>query len=218
MTLRAFSLIPTLALALVAAPLAHAVTISGTVWSNQSADVPTSTAGIAAANKSATFTATSLDFCVSALICTPPSSGVYNIGGFLASNGGASGVSGISYLNGFNSGSTLDNTLFEFTGSALFTNGQTYTVAHDDGTIMYVNGVAVLSQPGPTSPNVNTYTYTGPTGTFSFDFLYGETNGAPAVYETNLSGPLSATPEPGSIVLLGSGLLSAAGMIRRRRA
>jgi hypothetical protein len=215
---RALSLASCVAVLVAAAGTAQAIPISGTVWSNWSANVPTFSGLPAAGTASATFSATSIDFCVLDSHCTVP--GSYTIGGFLASQGNASGVSGVSFMNGATSGSTLDNTLWEFTGTAFFTNGQKFNVEHDDGTVMYVGGTGagnlVLNQPGPTSFNTSTYTYTGPTGNEAFTFLYGETSGAPAVYETNLIPLTAPTPEPSSIVLLGSGLLAAAGAIRRR--
>lgn len=205
------------AILLAAAPSAHAVSISGSVWEGQSGSVPTTAP---TSTPAATFTATSINFCVEWSGCSPsssstnPASGTYTIGGFLTSQGNASGVGPVTY-NGSASGTdSLDNTLFEFTGTAYFTNGQSFTVNHDDGTVMYVDGSLVLSQPNPTAPSTNTYTYTGPTGTESFDFLYGEVKGPPAVYETNLGS--TVTPEPSSIALLGSGLLAGAGFIRRR--
>jgi hypothetical protein len=49
-------------------------------------------------------------------------------------------------------------------------------------------------------------------GVYNFQLYYDETNGPPAV----LTGNLGAAPEPSSFVLLRSGLIGAAGMLRRR--
>jgi hypothetical protein len=189
--------------------------INGVEWNGFSANVPVLGSQPSLASANLTFNATAIDFCVLDSHCTPPGSGTYTLAGFLASNGGGSGVTGATFLNGALGTNTLNNTLWEFSGTALFTNGEVFNVGHDDGTQMYVNGVNVLSQPGPTSFVLTPFTYTGATGVFSFNFLYGETNGAPAVYETNLQAG-GNTPEPSTFALLGTGLLAAAGAIRRR--
>lgn len=121
--------------------------------------------------------------------------GAYNLGGFLDSGGTASNI---VYYNGASAGTNLDNTEWEFTGSAYFTNGDTFNVVHDDGVNMYVDGVAVLLDGGPTPPVTSTFTYSGPTGTYSFDFIYGECCGGTADFKTTLipSAPATVTPEP----------------------
>ena len=214
--IRIFSPLACMAFMLAAGTAAHATAISGTVWSGQSGNVPAINNLPGSGSVAATFSATSLDFCVQSTACTVPNSGTYTLAGFLSSNNNASGVTGVSYHNGHLGTNTLNNTLFEFTGMAQFTNGQTYNLGHDDGARLYVNGVQVYSDPGPTSFVSTPYTYTGATGDYSFNFLYGEVSGAPAVFETNLEGPLASTPEPSSFLLLGSGLLAAAGVVRRR--
>ncbi|MDQ2832531.1 MAG: PEP-CTERM sorting domain-containing protein [Acidobacteriota bacterium] len=214
MKLRALSLVSCMAAVLAVAPLAQAQ-ITGTEWNGWMSPVPTSPSGLPLASAAnLTFNTASIDFCVQDANCSPAYSGTYSLDGFLNSNGGASGVTGATYFGGATGSSTLNNTLWDFTGTAYFVNGETFSVGHDDGTVMYVNGVSVLSQPGPTSFTPSTYTYTGATGMESFNFAYGETNGRPAVYETNLQ--TAATPEPSSFILLGSGLLAAAGVVRRR--
>ena len=205
------------ALAVSLTATAHAVTISGTVWDSQTGNVPTSTAGLPAGDLAATFTTTALHFCVLDASCTPAFSGVYTLQGFLNTN--TAPVTGITYSAGDAGTDTLNNTLWEFTGTAFFTNGQTFTVSHDDGVCMYVGGSPVLCSSvdrGPTSPVTSTYTYTGATGSQSFDFIYGETHGAPAVFETTLANVTSTVPEPNSLILLGTGIFGAAGMMFRR--
>ena len=58
----------------------------------------------------------------------------------------------------------------------------------------------------------------GPTANgATLEMVYGEVDGAPAVFSTNLPlGGINATPEPGSMALLGTGVLGLVGFVRRR--
>lgn len=188
------------------ASLLHADYINGTVWS-----VPASTAGStpvagsapgAGATELATFSANGIDF-------SGDGPGAYNIGGFLASNGVASNI---TYMNGATAASDLNNTLWEFTGSATFTNGETFNVVHDDGVNMYVNGTAVLLDPGPTAPVTSTFTYTGATGTFNFDFIYTECCGGTADFSTTIVPNAPSAPEPPSGLLYAAAGLALSGL------
>ena len=99
--------------------------------------------------------------------------------------------------------------LFEIDGFTSVTNGQTFIVSHDDGLTLTIGTLVVVNNPGPTADTVTVGTYTGPTGNFSFQVVYGECCTAPAVLETDITGPLPTpgVPEPGSWLLLGAGLL-----------
>jgi hypothetical protein len=130
----------------------------------------------------------------------------YTIASFIGTGGGT--------YTGTHGGDTLDNTLFYINGMVTVTNGEQFTTTQDDGLILVIDGVSVINQPGPHSPTQYTSTYTGPSGTYAFQLGYAEIDGAPGVLQISL--PLAATPEPSSFMLLGSGLLGAAGMLRRR--
>ena len=196
-----------LAAFLTAGSSAFANTISGEVFCHMSGNVP---ASAPTSTPCATFTTTSLNFNEQS-----SNKNLYTLGGFFASDPGA--VTNVTYGKGYSSTSGLDNTLFDFTGETYVTAGTKYFVTHDDGTIMYLNGVAVVNRPGPTPADTDYYTATT-SGHAAFNFLYSEVDNAPAVYQTNLAdaSPVSPVPEPGSFVLLGSGVLAAAGAVRRR--
>lgn len=205
---------PLLCCALVALTCLHlparADGISGIAWS-----VPASTADNVPtlgntpgpnATEVATFTASSITFSGDKL---------YTLGGFLNSFGAANNI---NYMNTGSAGFSLDNILFEFTGTATFVSGQTFNVYHDDGVNLYVNGVNVLSQPQATSPITTPYTYTGPSGTYNFDFIYANGPCCMADFQTNLVLPttvVGATPEPSALLLFGTGA-SALVALRRR--
>jgi hypothetical protein len=134
----------------------------------------------------------------------------YTIGGWLGT-GGATILTGAA-----DSTNSINNIFIEITGLVSVTNGEQFTVTHDDGMTLVIGGVTVIDAPGPTSPNQTIGTYTGITGDEPFTLVYSEVDGAPAVLQLNL--PLQV-PEPTTTRIAGAALLLVFGAhaLRRRR-
>lgn len=219
-------LIPTLsaicaALVLAAAPVAHADTygpLSVTVWigsyssgvgfTADSAHTPTIT-------PTATFTYTGpINFSTS----NPANTFLDFVGA--ADETYISGISStnLAALNAMTLSTpgetgSARNSYFQFTGT-MYGNGNV-TISSDDGSCLYLGASAVsgLCHPNPQTNTPGTGMVNAGSGT-AFTLDYVESNGAPS--DLTVTGATAATPEPSSIALLGTGLLSAAGLIRRR--
>lgn len=135
-------------------------------------------------------------------------------------------ISGTSYVSydpntetaGDNGGVTVYTTTY--TGN-LAGAGGTLLINADDSVKTYLNGVfigdtAASTYNTPYIFNIASGIYKNGLNTFTFNVNnVNATNvsGGPTNFDFKAT---AATPEPSSIVMLGSGLLSAAGMIRRR--
>jgi len=113
----------------------------------------------------------------------------------------------------------IDGGYILFTGTTGLTAGSnSFSVSHDDGAELAVNGSTVFSSPGPQSegpPSTGTYN-AATSGNYGFELAYGEVNGTPAVIQFS---PTLATPEPSTLAIAGLGALGfGAYHYRRRRA
>jgi hypothetical protein len=193
--------------------VAHANTALGELWSVPDAVAQNATvANVPATTPDVTFS-----------VATP-----FNFSGTGVTRStwlGSSGAFGITEntagtLAGLMSNGTI-STLVEFTGFVSVTNGETFTVTHDDGLTLIIGGLDLGFNAGPTSPTTTTATYTGPTGNFAFTLVYGECCGGPAVLQVDLpfQSVERATPLPGALPLMASGLggLGLLGWRRKKR-
>jgi hypothetical protein len=106
--------------------------------------------------------------------------------------------------------------ILEITGTETFVGGTTYSITHDDGIVVTLDGAVIISSMVPTpSPVTNTFMASG---THNIVIEYAECCGNPAILTSNLPvNPTTTVPEPANLVLVLGALLSGVGLVFRRR-
>ena len=120
----------------------------------------------------------------------------------------------------FNSGTNYSGSRafgLDVTGSfTVGTGGQTFTFHQrsDDGSYSYLNGVKLISIPGPTASSTGNgpMTRTLTAGTYNYEVKYSESNGAPGILRFT-----TPVPEPSSVASMGLGAVGLLGLVLRAR-
>lgn len=191
--------------------------LNGAVYAGASSYPPTTAFTIPAGAATGTFTLTNAN---NSNMFNFMSSNDDSLSGFLTAGGdtyaGAAGFDQTGSCAPEPNSTTcgINNDVMNFWGSTYLVSGQTYSFTHDDGMYLSVNGTEVIDSGAPTDAKTDSFMWNGATGTYGFSLWYAEVNGGPAV----LNAPdFAVTPEPSSLLLLGTGLLGLAFLLFKRR-
>jgi hypothetical protein len=213
--------------------MAGAALLAGAMWSQASyastftidvwTDEPTDSMSANSAHVPGTTPTFVYDFSTTtgALELFIPGGGTDTVAAFLATEPAGDGTMSCVSCTGASDPviGDLQNTFFKITGTTLALNGESYTITHDDGASLYIDGIKVIQKGAPTPSSISSGTYSGPTGPESFELVYGENNGLPAQLVATLPvpGATSTTPLPATLPLLATGLGFLGFLGRRKR-
>jgi PEP-CTERM motif len=199
----------------VSSGLAHAATFTYTIWTgaglNKEATFPVPTTGLLLPS----FTDSGpIDFAN-----LNPNGGSNTFGDFFGASSAGTHLSAAQLATSMSSLGDGVTTFIRITTSYTLTSPFTFSLNHDDGAAVYLDGAGNGGQVcgNPLEASENTQSCLLPTGTHNLTLLYTEDNGSPAILRAAaLVGLPNPVPEPISMGLLGGGL-ALLGVARWRR-
>ena len=92
----------------------------------------------------------------------------------------------------------------------------TFTLNSDDGSQLFIDGVLVVDNGAPHSPNIASNSVVLSGGVHSLEVQFFECCGGPSGVDLALPAGTSYTPEPSTLAMLGTAVLGIAGTLRRK--